>query len=56
MEIQKEDVLKVAYDLKKNLTEKQIQYVLDNYESSADADPTGTWDLIVEQLIYEQTT
>lgn len=53
--IQKEDVLQVAYSLKKNLTEEQIKYVLDNYESAQEDDPSGTWDLVVEQLISEIT-
>lgn len=53
--IQKEDVQQVAYSIKINLTEEQIQYVLDNYESAQEEDPSGTWDLVVENLIYNIT-
>lgn len=51
--IYREDVQNVASSLKKNLTDKQILCVLENYESAQKANPSATWDLVVEQLIYE---
>ena len=53
--IEKEDVLSVAYDIKKNLTDKQVLYVLENYDSAQEEDPSATWDLVVENLIYQIT-
>jgi hypothetical protein len=51
--IQREDVLQVANDLSIKVNEKIIQWVLDNYESYQNDDPTATWDLIVEQMLYD---
>lgn len=50
------DVQKVADDLGITLTPEQIDYVIENYESEAANDPTGTWDLIIENLIYQILT
>ena len=50
--IYREDVQNVASSLKKNLTDKQILYVLENYESAQKDNPSATWDLVVEHLIY----
>jgi hypothetical protein len=52
-QIQKEDVLQVANDLKIKVNEKCIQWVLDNYESFQADDPTATWNLVVEQMLYD---
>jgi len=51
--IQKEDVIQVATSIKQILTEQEINEVIKRYPSAEDQDPTGTWDLIVEQVIYE---
>ncbi|HUU88001.1 MAG TPA: hypothetical protein VMX17_09630 [Candidatus Glassbacteria bacterium] len=51
--IQKEDVIQVATSIKQILTEQEINEVIERYPSAEDQDPTGTWDLIVEQVIYE---
>jgi hypothetical protein len=51
--IQKEDVLQVANDLDIKVNEKTIQWVLDNYESFQADDPTATWNLVVEQMLYD---
>jgi hypothetical protein len=52
-QIQKEDVLQVANDLDIKVNEKIILWVLDNYESFEDNDPTATWNLVVEQMLYD---
>ena len=54
LEFDKEDVMTVAKSLKLNPNKVQVQYVLDNMESQADADPTGNWTTHVEDLLYEQ--
>jgi Ca2+-binding EF-hand superfamily protein len=53
--IDKEDVLQVAKTINKDLTEEQIKEVLSLYESEEDEDPSATWDLIVEKIIYDIT-
>ena len=50
--ISKEDVLSVANSLKVSLTEKQINDVIEMYPTAEEVDPTGTWDLLVENCIY----
>jgi hypothetical protein len=52
-QISREDVMHVAYKLALPLTEKQIDWVLENFDSSAEQDPGATWDLIVEQMLYD---
>lgn len=47
--IQSTDVLNVAHRLGLEPTTRDIQWVLDNYTEN---DPTATWDLIVEELLY----
>jgi len=51
-EISVEDVVKVAMDLGMNPSIAEIKEVLKYYESEADQDPTATWELIVENLLY----
>jgi hypothetical protein len=51
-EISVEDVVKVAMDLGMNPSIAEINEVLKYYESEADNDPTATWELIVENLLY----
>ena len=51
--IQREDVLQVSNDLSIKVNEKIIQWVLDNYESFQSDDPTATWNLVVEQMLYD---
>lgn len=46
-----EDVIQVAKSIKQTLTPKQIEEVLCKYEESEDN--TGTWDLILEDCIYQ---
>lgn len=51
--IKKEDVLNVANALPIKINYGIIQWVIENYESYQEADPTATWDLVVEQMLYE---
>lgn len=51
--IVKEDVLRVAKTIGKELSEEQINEVLSLYESEEDDDPSATWDLVVEKIIYD---
>jgi hypothetical protein len=50
--IDKEDVIGIADFLGVQLSEDQINEILENYDSVAQ-DKTETWDLIVEQMIDE---
>lgn len=50
--IQKEDVLSVARQIKKELTPDEIEEVLKRYPSEQKADEEATWDLVVENVIY----
>jgi hypothetical protein len=51
--ITREDVINVGNTINKQLTEKEIDWVLENYESYENDEPQSTWNLIVERMIYE---
>jgi hypothetical protein len=51
-QISAEDVVKVAIDLKMNPSIAEINEVLKYYDNEVEEDPTATWDLIVENLLY----
>ncbi len=51
--IQKEDVLQVSKRLDIKVNEKIISWVLENYESYQSDDPTSTWNLVVESMLYD---
>lgn len=51
-EISADDVIVVAERIGKNPSIKEIKEILENYDSEADNDPTASWDLIVENLLY----
>jgi hypothetical protein len=51
-EINDADVISVAERLKMSVSIDEIHEVLKRYDSEANNDPTGTWDLIVENLLY----
>jgi hypothetical protein len=51
--IQKEDVLQVSKKLDIKVNEKIISWVLENYESFQNDDPTSTWNLVVESMLYD---
>jgi hypothetical protein len=46
------DVVNVATELKMDITIKQVRQVLEMYDDEADNDKTATWDLIVENCLY----
>ena len=46
------DVISVANRLKISVSIDEVHEVLRRYDSEADNDQTGTWDLIVENLLY----
>ena len=51
-EITAMDVVNVATELKMDITIKQVRQVLEMYDDAADNDETATWDLIVENCLY----
>jgi Ca2+-binding EF-hand superfamily protein len=51
--IGKEDVLQVAKSLKQELTEAEVQEVINRYPFEQDDDPGGTWNLVVEKIMYD---
>ena len=51
--IQKKDVLQVANDLNIEVSEKSIQWVLENYNDYQSDDPTSEWYLVVEQMLND---
>jgi hypothetical protein len=51
--ITREDVINVGNSVNKELTEKEINWVLENYESYETDEPHSTWDLIVERMLYD---
>jgi hypothetical protein len=51
--IDRKDVIRVAESLMIPLTEDQINEVLHMYPHEEECDPSGTWDLIVENCIYQ---
>ena len=51
-EITAQDVAQVAIDLKMDITIGQVNQVLEMYDDEANNDETATWDLIVENCLY----
>jgi hypothetical protein len=54
--IAREDVINVGNSINKELTEKEIIWVLENYISYQNDEPESTWNLIVERMIYDLPT
>jgi hypothetical protein len=54
--ITREDVINVGNSINKELTEKEIIWVLENYISYQNDEPESTWNLIVERMIYDLPT
>jgi len=50
--MEKQDVLQVASKLRVKLTDSEIEQVLKDYPVEQELDPSGTWDLVIEQCIY----
>lgn len=51
--ITKEDIINVATSVSITLTDKEIEWVLLCYEDAQRQDPSGTWNLVVEDLAYQ---
>jgi hypothetical protein len=51
--IESEDVMRVADDLNISLTKEQVNKVLHMYAHEEECDPSATWELIVENCIYQ---
>jgi hypothetical protein len=54
--ISREDVISVGNSINKQLTEKEINWVLENYISYENDEPESTWNLIVERMLYDLPT
>jgi hypothetical protein len=54
MSTSREDVLHVAEYMHMKPTEEQIQYCIDEFDRRADEDPTGYWEIWIEDLLLEQ--
>jgi hypothetical protein len=54
--ITREDVISIGKSINKQLTEKEINWVLENYEGYENDEPQSTWDLIVERMLYDIPT
>lgn len=54
--ITREDVINVGNSINKELTEKEINWVLENYISYQNDEPQSTWNLIVERMLYDLPT
>ncbi len=52
-QIKREDVLQVSKRLDIKVNEKIISWVLENYEGFQADDPTSTWNLVVESMLYD---
>lgn len=53
--LSKQDVISVASSIGITLTTEQISEVLQLYPEDQKQDPTATWDLVVENIIYTLT-
>ena len=51
--IRKDDVILVSHSIKKSLTTEQVNQVLAMYADEEESDPSATWNLIVENCIYQ---
>lgn len=51
--IDREDVIMLATRMSLTLTEEQVNKVLHMYPHEEECDPSGTWDLIVENCIHQ---
>lgn len=49
-----EDIIEVASSLGIGaLSPQEVEYILECYEDAQENDPSGTWDLVIEQQIHE---
>lgn len=50
--IEREDITRVAESIGKKLTDEQVDQIIEEYPAWAEQDPTATWNLIIEDLVY----
>jgi Ca2+-binding EF-hand superfamily protein len=50
--ILKEDIIRIAKSIGKSLTDKEVEKVLEEYPAWEKQDPTATWNLIIEDIVY----
>jgi len=53
--INKDDVLKIAYDIKVTTNDKLVEKVLNEYDEYSKQYPTDNWSEIVENMLYDFT-
>jgi hypothetical protein len=52
--ITEKEIKDLAYRINLNEpTKEQVEFVIEHYDSQAESDPTGYWELWVEQLLYD---
>lgn len=51
--IDRQSVIDIATSIDQTLTDEEILWVILSYEDAQRQDPTGTWNLVVEDLIYQ---
>jgi hypothetical protein len=51
--VSKEDIVDVSNSVGITLTDKELEWVLLCYEDAQRQDPSGTWNLVVEDLAYQ---
>jgi hypothetical protein len=54
--IEKNDIIRIAKSVGKHLTDSQVNTVIELYPEWARQDPTATWNLIVEDIVYFVTS
>lgn len=52
-QIQKADILQIEKDLKVELTDSELNWILDNYDDYQSDNFDSTWVEIVEVMIYQ---
>ena len=50
--ITREDIIKVADDLGKYISEDEINYILRNYPGWQASHPMDCWEIVIEDMIY----
>jgi len=52
MTIDKEDVIRTAEIIGISVTDDLINQIIEEYPSWVEQDPTATWNLIIEDMLY----
>jgi len=50
--LDKSDVIKVSDSIGVVLSTNEIKQIIEEHDDECENDPTGTWDLVVENQIY----